>query len=534
MGSLCEVYEATDPALGKRVALKVLRADTVGEPGAAERIPSEARATSAVRHRGVIDVLELGTLDDGRPFLAMPLLEGEGLDRWLERKEPRPLPAVLGILEELLDVLVAVHAAGLLHREVQPANVFRARDAASSSMYLKLLDFGLAVGVGARGTGARGGEPGRSGVRRTGVPARGAGHRTEQSLLGGGGRLRASHRQRALRTRGQGRRRRPGARWASLVARLGAAPSDRGGGEVARARAGEETRVRRRGAGPGARAPRTSREALEVEAREPALTLARSLPGETKGAEGVPKTPAKSAPKLVPRRPPPEVRVATAAIVEIPEPEPAATVSLALADAFRGAALEHLSTQDRLPPFPVAAMRVVQLASAGDPEVTELVKLVNQDPALIAQILKTANSAFASRSVEIKTVRDAVVRLGAKEVAAAAAATATSSVYKTAESNPNAFPALRRRLGIEALASAFAGGFVALDQRGVPADEVFGGGLLHDIGKLLALDALGSSEVTSKLEGFDPATQVEPLLEVVHEDLGAPDRRGLEAAGLYT
>jgi HD-like signal output (HDOD) protein len=166
-------------------------------------------------------------------------------------------------------------------------------------------------------------------------------------------------------------------------------------------------------------------------------------------------------------------------------------------------------------------MRVVQLASAGEPDVGELVKLINQDPALIAQILKTANSAFASRGVEIKTVRDAVVRLGATEVAAAAAASATSSVYKPEQGNPNAFPALRRRLGIEALAAALGGGFVALDLRGVPADEVFAGGLLHDIGKLFALDALGSSELTGKLEGFDPAIHVEALLEATHEELGA-------------
>ena len=82
-GGMGMVYEALQPTLGKRVAIKVLRADRADDPGASAEILAEARAVSAVRHRGVIDVYNVGRMPDGRAYLAMELLEGEPLDRWV-------------------------------------------------------------------------------------------------------------------------------------------------------------------------------------------------------------------------------------------------------------------------------------------------------------------------------------------------------------------------------------------------------------------------------------------------------------------
>jgi len=135
-GGMGEVFAAEDPALGRRVALKTLRA-AIADAEARERMRREARAAAAVSHPGICQVYEIGE-QSGEIYLAMELLEGEPLSARLARG-PLPLGDALDLGLAILDALAAVHARGLVHRDLKPSNVFL------TPRGPKLLDFGLAL-----------------------------------------------------------------------------------------------------------------------------------------------------------------------------------------------------------------------------------------------------------------------------------------------------------------------------------------------------------------------------------------------------
>ena len=134
-GGMGVVYEAEDERLGRRVALKLLRRDSL-DPRAHERLVREARLAAAITHPNVCHVYELGAVG-GRPFLVLELLEGESLAERLARG-PMPPADALRLTITMLDALTVLHEHGVVHRDLKPSNVFLGRHA------LKLLDFGLA------------------------------------------------------------------------------------------------------------------------------------------------------------------------------------------------------------------------------------------------------------------------------------------------------------------------------------------------------------------------------------------------------
>lgn len=139
-GGSATIYEAVHRNQ-LRGALKVLRSELRDDPESRERFLFEGRIANQVHHPGIIAVLDDDVLPDGRPFLVMELLEGEPLDRRLERATDKRLPAAeaCGLAIELCDLLVAVHEAGIVHRDLKPENLFLTNDGR-----LKLLDFGIA------------------------------------------------------------------------------------------------------------------------------------------------------------------------------------------------------------------------------------------------------------------------------------------------------------------------------------------------------------------------------------------------------
>lgn len=136
-GGMGAVYVALDTALGREVAVKLLLGR---EALSASRFAREARAAAAVRHEHVITLHDAGALDDGTPFLVMERLEGESLDRRIAAG-PVELADALAIASQLLAGLEAVHRAGIVHRDVKPANVFLVR---GEGLHVKLLDFSVA------------------------------------------------------------------------------------------------------------------------------------------------------------------------------------------------------------------------------------------------------------------------------------------------------------------------------------------------------------------------------------------------------
>ena len=133
------VYEATDELLGRRVALKIPR---YRHDGAHDDLTFEAQALAGVRHPHVVTIFALEWCE-GRPVLVMELVDGTPLLAWVAAQRPR-LARVLDVIARIGDGLDALHAAGLAHRDVKPANILM--DAAGQP---RLVDLGLAAFCGA-------------------------------------------------------------------------------------------------------------------------------------------------------------------------------------------------------------------------------------------------------------------------------------------------------------------------------------------------------------------------------------------------
>jgi serine/threonine-protein kinase len=135
------VWEAEHVELGRRVALKILAPEHASSAAAVERFRREARAVARLSHPNLVQILDFGKSLDGRTFLAMELLAGETLDATLKRG-PMPWREAVRIGVEAASALVAAHAAGLVHRDIKPQNLFLTK-----AGEVRLLDFGVAMAL---------------------------------------------------------------------------------------------------------------------------------------------------------------------------------------------------------------------------------------------------------------------------------------------------------------------------------------------------------------------------------------------------
>jgi serine/threonine-protein kinase len=151
-GGMGVVWVALDRTLGRPVALKVLGARSLAVlDDARERFEREARAVAQLRSKHVVQVHDFG-IDDGRPYIAMELLEGEGLNARLDRRRRLDLQETAVILQQIGRGLRVAHRSGLVHRDLKPSNVFLARD--DDEEMVKILDFGTVKGLVATGAQA--------------------------------------------------------------------------------------------------------------------------------------------------------------------------------------------------------------------------------------------------------------------------------------------------------------------------------------------------------------------------------------------
>jgi serine/threonine protein kinase len=141
-GGMGVVYEAEHVTLGRKVALKFLRQEYARSPYARPLL-REARTTSSIQHRGIVDVFGFGQHPNFGPYLVMEYLEGQPLHDLIAKRAPLAPALVIQWLIEVLDALWAAHSLGVIHRDLKPSNIFLVRDLDGTES-VKVLDFGLA------------------------------------------------------------------------------------------------------------------------------------------------------------------------------------------------------------------------------------------------------------------------------------------------------------------------------------------------------------------------------------------------------
>ena len=142
-GSFGTVYRGRQLGLDRPVAVKVPTYEIAADPIQAQRFAREARAAARIVHPGVVAIYAVGELDDGRPYLAMQLIDGVPLDRILADGPVPPLRA-LRIARHIASALSETHAADVVHRDLKPTNIMWRRDRNGDDR-ITLVDFGIAV-----------------------------------------------------------------------------------------------------------------------------------------------------------------------------------------------------------------------------------------------------------------------------------------------------------------------------------------------------------------------------------------------------
>jgi hypothetical protein len=142
-GAFGTVYRATQRGLDRPAAIKVPTYEIAADPIQARRFAREARAAARVVHPGVVAIYAVGELEDGRPYLAMQLIDGVPLDQILA-DGPVPAARALGIARDIASALSETHAAGVVHRDLKPSNIIWRRDRNGDDR-ITLVDFGIAV-----------------------------------------------------------------------------------------------------------------------------------------------------------------------------------------------------------------------------------------------------------------------------------------------------------------------------------------------------------------------------------------------------
>jgi serine/threonine-protein kinase len=134
-GGMGSLYVGWDPMLERQIAIKLLRDDS---DELRERFAREARAVARLRHRNIVTIFDVGE-QDGHPFIAMEYIHGETLAELIRTPSALSTARKLQLMEELCDGLGFAHKAGIVHRDVKPANVMVEHDGV-----VKILDFGIA------------------------------------------------------------------------------------------------------------------------------------------------------------------------------------------------------------------------------------------------------------------------------------------------------------------------------------------------------------------------------------------------------
>jgi serine/threonine protein kinase len=144
-GGMGAVYVAEHTLIGRQAAIKVLQREMSHRQDLVTRFFNEARAATAVKHPGIVEIYDFGYHTDGGAYIVMEYLEGETLGARLRRTGPLPAARAAALGRQVAGALGAAHAKGIVHRDLKPDNIFIVRDPdITDGERTKILDFGIA------------------------------------------------------------------------------------------------------------------------------------------------------------------------------------------------------------------------------------------------------------------------------------------------------------------------------------------------------------------------------------------------------
>jgi len=132
------VYKARDPIINRLVALKTITANVADNPALLQRFYREAQSAGSLQHPNIVTIYEMGE-EEGVPFIAMQLVDGENLGTLIARRTPVPLSLKLVYAIEACRAFAYAHRQGIVHRDIKPGNVMVSKDGT-----VKVVDFGIA------------------------------------------------------------------------------------------------------------------------------------------------------------------------------------------------------------------------------------------------------------------------------------------------------------------------------------------------------------------------------------------------------
>ena len=141
-GGMGVVLAATNEALRQRVAIKLLRTGALANAKALGRFEREARAAASLRSNHVARVLDVGKLEDGRPYMVMEHLEGRDLGDVIDHSVELPVGEAVEYVLQACEAIAEAHAAGIIHRDLKPKNLFLTKTVDGRPL-VKVLDFGI-------------------------------------------------------------------------------------------------------------------------------------------------------------------------------------------------------------------------------------------------------------------------------------------------------------------------------------------------------------------------------------------------------
>jgi serine/threonine-protein kinase len=142
-GGMGAVYRASQPAMNRLVAVKILHQKLASRKDLVSRFRREARAMSHLSHPNTVKVFLYGELEDGALYIVMEYLEGRNLNQVVRKEGPLPVDRAIPVLVQVCGALQEAHTQGIIHRDLKPENIFLSTNGGMKD-YAKVLDFGLA------------------------------------------------------------------------------------------------------------------------------------------------------------------------------------------------------------------------------------------------------------------------------------------------------------------------------------------------------------------------------------------------------